>query len=569
MHRSYASAVALLLTAAGLVAPAAAQVTLEGRLTDPAGVPVVFADIDLLDAETGTRIDLGDQDDNTDATGHYSIVVGPAIYHVRFEPPVTRDDLAPILERDFLLDTSRVLDAVLPSGRRLSGRVTGPDGAPVAGVDLDVVDPVNGQGIPTVRDDTDAGGFYGITVVPGLWNVEFSSALGSGVGPLRVDGVDLTADTVLDVRLPRGHSLSGRVVTEQGRGVFHTDVDARDRASRRPVPLSDDDSDFSGFFVVNVPEGNLDLFLTPPDGAPLAPIALYGRDVNADLDLGTLVLGAGVALDGTVRDPDGLPLAGADLDFFQVGSCDPYPVSGGWTDAAGTFAVRVAPGMYDVVVSAPAEAALAPYRFEALSFGADGSTELRIPTRDPQRVPVVAMVAAEDGAPVEGARVTGTPRGTGTAWEAITDSEGAFDTDSAAGIYRVTVEPADGSGFRSLTLETVDLPCGLPGVLTLATGPAVVPAIGTRIAGSPNPWRASTNITLALESPAREAVLEVYDLAGRRVRTLHRGSLPDGRSVFPWDGTNDAGHPVASGVYMVSLVSVGQRISGKIARIRP
>ncbi len=46
--------------------------------------------------------------------------------------------------------------------------------------------------------------------------------------------------------------------------------------------------------------------------------------------------------------------------------------------------------------------------------------------------------------------------------------------------------------------------------------------------------------------------LDVFDLAGRRVVTLHSGVLAAGRHAFRWNGAIDAG-PAAPGVYMVRL----------------
>jgi hypothetical protein len=68
----------------------------------------------------------------------------------------------------------------------------------------------------------------------------------------------------------------------------------------------------------------------------------------------------------------------------------------------------------------------------------------------------------------------------------------------------------------------------------------------------PNPFGSATEIRFALPA-AGEHALTVYDVAGRRVRGLSSGRREAGLHVVRWDGRNDAGQPVPSGVYFYSL----------------
>jgi len=44
--------------------------------------------------------------------------------------------------------------------------------------------------------------------------------------------------------------------------------------------------------------------------------------------------------------------------------------------------------------------------------------------------------------------------------------------------------------------------------------------------------------------------LEVFNVLGQKIKTLHRGELPSqGSYSFTWDGTDNEGNGVASGVY--------------------
>jgi len=51
--------------------------------------------------------------------------------------------------------------------------------------------------------------------------------------------------------------------------------------------------------------------------------------------------------------------------------------------------------------------------------------------------------------------------------------------------------------------------------------------------------------------------LIIYDIAGRRVRTLAEGQAIQGRHEFQWDCRDLQGAPVASGVYFARLTNVG------------
>ena len=70
----------------------------------------------------------------------------------------------------------------------------------------------------------------------------------------------------------------------------------------------------------------------------------------------------------------------------------------------------------------------------------------------------------------------------------------------------------------------------------------------------PNPFSPSTTITFEItRSPAEEVSLVIYDVLGRRVRTLVEGALSPGQYSYVWNGLDDVGSPVASGLYLYRL----------------
>ncbi len=82
------------------------------------------------------------------------------------------------------------------------------------------------------------------------------------------------------------------------------------------------------------------------------------------------------------------------------------------------------------------------------------------------------------------------------------------------------------------------------------------PVPGERFVLSPNypdPFSGSTVLPYTLDVPG-VVRLEVYDVLGRLVRTMDAGPAPTGSGVFTWDGTDQAGRPVAAGTYLGRLV---------------
>jgi hypothetical protein len=72
----------------------------------------------------------------------------------------------------------------------------------------------------------------------------------------------------------------------------------------------------------------------------------------------------------------------------------------------------------------------------------------------------------------------------------------------------------------------------------------------------PNPFNPTTNIKFALPVPSK-ITIEIYNILGQMLRTLVDEQRPAGYHVSEWNGTNDAGQFVGSGVYFVRLHADG------------
>ena len=82
----------------------------------------------------------------------------------------------------------------------------------------------------------------------------------------------------------------------------------------------------------------------------------------------------------------------------------------------------------------------------------------------------------------------------------------------------------------------------------------------------PNPFNGTTVIPFSLDTSGR-VILEIYDLTGRKVRTLADDYFAQG-ALIRWDGKDDHGKIVASGVYMYQIRFQNERISRKMFFVR-
>jgi hypothetical protein len=87
------------------------------------------------------------------------------------------------------------------------------------------------------------------------------------------------------------------------------------------------------------------------------------------------------------------------------------------------------------------------------------------------------------------------------------------------------------------------------------------------LSAHPNPFNPATTLSFSLESPAQVA-LDLYDVAGRRIRRLVAGRLDAGQHVLAWDGRDDRGRDAPSGVYLVRIASEGRISSTKLVLLR-
>ena len=93
---------------------------------------------------------------------------------------------------------------------------------------------------------------------------------------------------------------------------------------------------------------------------------------------------------------------------------------------------------------------------------------------------------------------------------------------------------------------------GSPTAVHRTTLDLAVPPRAHLLPNFPNPFNAGTTIAYQLADPG-EVTVDVFDLAGQKVKTLVSAHLRAGSYAVRWDGTDQQGRQVSSGAYLLRL----------------
>lgn len=152
-----------------------------------------------------------------------------------------------------------------------------------------------------------------------------------------------------------------------------------------------------------------------------------------------------------------------------------------------------------------------------------------------------------------------------------TNSAGNYSLLVPAGTYPVT---ASAPGFASQTVRNVvvnpDLSTTIDFILlTDGDDPQVPPPVlATALHGNyPNPFNPETTISYSVKEPGRVR-LEIYNIKGQLVRTLVDEEHLTGNYKLSFDGKDNRGRSVASGVYLLRMRAPGYQKRAKMVLMR-
>lgn len=118
-----------------------------------------------------------------------------------------------------------------------------------------------------------------------------------------------------------------------------------------------------------------------------------------------------------------------------------------------------------------------------------------------------------------------------------------YNSNDNTGDYRLTVQDAT-------TVAADELPVTRNGLRT----------------ASANPFTGSVSLQYSLTA-AGHAQLDIFDVRGRRIRTLLQGDAVAGSHQLVWDGKDDAGEDLPGGVYLARLRVGDELFSAKLVRM--
>lgn len=136
-------------------------------------------------------------------------------------------------------------------------------------------------------------------------------------------------------------------------------------------------------------------------------------------------------------------------------------------------------------------------------------------------------------------------------------------TEGQTYYFRVTALDDQGNetGFSNLLSIDIDQ------TSSVAEEPGLLPDEFVVHDNYPNPFNPSTTISYGLPMDARVEV-SIYNVRGQRVRQLLERDQTAGFQSVMWDGRNDAGRPVPSGVYLYRIVAGEFRASKKMLLLK-
>ncbi len=224
-------------------------------------------------------------------------------------------------------------------------------------------------------------------------------------------------------------------------------------------------------------------------------------------------------------------------DCFESANRVPRPLVL-WDGDAGAELGQIADLTFDVANDGAASVTLQPQAFDTRGWGVSYSGA-PLALAAGQHVKVTAHVPVPPGA---------APGDSSQVWYGVIPIGPEPDSPPSAPAGEAT---QSSGGPPPAGVNALPFPANYAYVVALPTV-GVPPSSAPRtlaLRAEPNPFAGAIRIAL-LAPQAGVARVEVFDLAGRRVRTIHRGPVEAGVRSLAWDGRDDEGAPVRAGLYL-------------------
>ena len=228
------------------------------------------------------------------------------------------------------------------------------------------------------------------------------------------------------------------------------------------------------------------------------------------------------------------------------------PSSKHLTDANGFYRLGIEPGVYRITVEPPLASPYAALRIPDVDVSASQLQSFTLPFG----AAVTGVVSDKSGRPIVNAKWSVTLQDSATIVATPNSSsefDGRYRMVLVPGLYRLRLLPPASTGLDSVVFQNVaigrDTTIDVDYAIQAGGGGGASPVV--RFAPRGNPTHTRAAVSLVLNRPVASALLEVFDVAGRRARVIYSGSLGVGTHTLPWDGRRENGAQAHTGVYLV------------------
>jgi flagellar hook assembly protein FlgD len=123
-------------------------------------------------------------------------------------------------------------------------------------------------------------------------------------------------------------------------------------------------------------------------------------------------------------------------------------------------------------------------------------------------------------------------------------------------------------GLKNYTITALDLASSDGGPVNVTRkSVGLLPGSYRLEQNYPNPFNPSTRIEFSLPQSGN-VTLTIYDALGRTVRQLVSGMTEAGQHAVVWNGSNEQGQAVSSGVYFYRLETTNGSYSRKMVLVK-
>jgi len=309
----------------------------------------------------------------------------------------------------------------------------------------------------------------------------------------------------------------GFVRDANGSPVVDADLDFDDAATGQRIPTPGDNTDNSGFYRVCVLPGTYHISYAPPPLTHLLGkqyfnvVLILGQNLEQDV-----TLGVGRVISGTVRDPQGNPVAGVDLDADSLSTGGRVYTPNDNSDSTGVYWIVVPPQAYRIRFQPPANTRWRGLELDSVSAFADTTIDVTLEqgfllsgrvTDTAAQGLIDITVDLRDQATGEKVFVANNK----------TDSSGHYSVAVPAGMFELRYEPPAGSRLVAVAIDSFSIAGDMVQNQVLESG-----------------FLVTSSVTDSSGSPLRNADLDfIREATGERIFT-------------PNDKTDSSGIAIAS-----------------------